>query len=144
MATHGNLAAMAGLLGRSRARLKEYIYKTPEALELLQDMDSAILDNVEHGHTKLALSGDGPAQRFLLATKGKNRGYHKETTIVPPGQQDQSQNIQRINLVAPPMKTINHDDEDVDVVNDVEEAEWTDEPIEVDGSSDNQLGLFDE
>lgn len=147
MVTHGNLAAMSALLGRSRVRIKDYVYKTPEALALLQDMDSAIVDNVEMGHTKLALSGDGAAQRFILGTKGKDRGYHKETTIVPAGQQDHSNNVQKINIVAPDLKTIEHDDgERYQIAADLESKYDVVEDIDVnvEGGHEEQLGLFDE
>ena len=100
----GNLNRAAYLLRRSRVRLKDYVYRTDAAIEFLDNFQEGLLDYVEASHNRAALAGDGSAQRFLLSTLGKQRGYSTKTeTKVEHGVQE---HVHTINLVAPNTKVI--------------------------------------
>lgn len=73
--TKGNLLEMSGLLLRRRSALRDYIFATIEVKDVYDEVHEALLDSAESMHNTLALSGDGPALRFILSTLGKERGY---------------------------------------------------------------------
>lgn len=73
--TGGVFTDIASLLGRSRTSVVSYLSKTPALEELLEDVSEQFLDQIEKLHKTAALSGDLNAQRFILTTLGKRRGY---------------------------------------------------------------------
>lgn len=89
---HGNVHRAAGALGMRRAKLKHWLELTPEAQSCMNDLLEANLDEVEAVQMAAAMGGDMGAGRFILQTKGKDRGYvtRNETTgkdgadLVPP------------------------------------------------------------
>lgn len=74
-AARGNWADMAKLLGRNRQRVKDWVESRPEVLAYREDVVQGIIDEVEYKHLDSALAGDGSAQRFILSTLAKERGY---------------------------------------------------------------------
>lgn len=75
LSTEGTLSRAAMLLGRSRARLRDYVYRNPDVLTWFDDLKEGSIDIVEHHHMKAAVNGDLGAGRFILTTLGKDRGY---------------------------------------------------------------------
>lgn len=73
--TRGVPADMKRLLGKGRATIGRYIDSKPALKELLEDVAEDFLDEVEKLHKNAALQGDLTAQRFILQTLGKRRGY---------------------------------------------------------------------
>lgn len=80
--SRSNYAEMARLLGRNRSKVRDYVLRTSEAKLAFDDVREALLDDVESYTFTAAINGDGPSQRFLLQTLGKDRGYstRQETT----------------------------------------------------------------
>ena len=78
----GNLGKMAKLLNRRRSALWKHIRDRQDMWRLWTDFHESKMDTVENLHWQAALDGDLGAQRFLLQTKGKDRGYstRQETT----------------------------------------------------------------
>lgn len=73
--SHANYAEMARLLGRKRSKVRDFVLGNAEAKLLFDDVREGMLDDIEGGVFAAAISGDGPSQRFVLSTIGKNRGY---------------------------------------------------------------------
>lgn len=71
----GNYGVMAHLLGRSRASVKRYVETRPDVWSFYEDHFEAVLDKVEDNLIEAALEGDLTAARFVLQTRGKERGY---------------------------------------------------------------------
>ncbi len=71
----GELGAIAQSLGRGRQAIRNYIFSSPPILEIFAEVTESILDKVEQCVYDLATSGDLAAGRFVLSTKGKNRGW---------------------------------------------------------------------
>lgn len=77
--TECNVGKMALLLGRSRAKLKEWLNK-PAHSDVKQFMDDhfqSLLDCAENNIVKEAAAGNLAASKWLLETRGKDRGYTK-------------------------------------------------------------------
>ena len=81
----GSLADAAELLGLSRTRLRAFIERTPDLGDLLDQYRESVLDRVERNVHKRALNGDWKAERFILSTLGRVRGYGNKTTIEHEG-----------------------------------------------------------
>jgi hypothetical protein len=79
MVTGAVLSDMSKLLGRSRVTISSYIGKNPHLAELVDEVAETFLDEVEKLHKGAALQGDLGAQRFILTTLGKDRGYVTRT-----------------------------------------------------------------
>jgi hypothetical protein len=77
--TGGVLSDAAKLLNRSRTVISSYIANTPHILELAEEVVDSFLDAVEKLQKDAALAGDSQAQRFILTTLGKRRGYTTRT-----------------------------------------------------------------
>ena len=73
--TSGVPSDMGKLLGRSRTAVVSFVSKNPHLEELLDEVAEHFLDEIEKLHKTAALSGDLNAQRFILTTLGKKRGY---------------------------------------------------------------------
>ncbi len=74
-ATNGNFAQMAVCLGRRRSSVRNFILANLDVKDIYDEVHEVFLDTVEQSHASLALGGDGPSLRFILATLGKDRGY---------------------------------------------------------------------
>jgi len=79
MVTGSNYAAMSVLLGRNRNRVKDYVLSHSDVYEIFEGVNETYLDLIERSAKHQAILGDGPMQRFFLATQGKNRGYTTRT-----------------------------------------------------------------
>lgn len=77
--SHGNYAQMARLLGRRRNKVRDFVLSKPEIKEIFDEVRESLVDDVEASVFSCALAGDGPSQRFVLSTIGKNRGYSTRT-----------------------------------------------------------------
>lgn len=72
---NGNMSKAAGLLNRSRDALRRWLKHRPDFIEMVTSMEDSMLDSVEEVLHSQALSGDPAQVRFVMSTKGKNRGY---------------------------------------------------------------------
>lgn len=77
--TQGVLLDAAKILKRSRSSLEAFISKDHRLMDLRNELAASLMDRVESLHNRSALNGDATAQRFLLSTLGKNRGYSTRT-----------------------------------------------------------------
>jgi len=71
----------------------EYIKKWPETLAALADESEKYLDLTESACIDRIKNGDGQMIRFVLATKGKRRGYGTEETPADTAGDDTAVNI---------------------------------------------------
>ena len=78
-AARGNLSFAARLLNRRRNRLRSYLDRSPEMLQLWDDIRDEVIDKVEQNCYDLALNGDPTSIRFVLSTIGKDRGWTQRT-----------------------------------------------------------------
>lgn len=80
--TSGNLGKAATLLNRARDSLQRWLKHNVELYRVVVDAEETALDTAEELVRNQALAGDPAQLRFLLQTKGKNRGYstRQETT----------------------------------------------------------------
>lgn len=79
--SNGHIADAALLLGRQRGQFARWLKAHPEFSVLQDDLVETDLDTVERSVFDAAKSGDGANARFLLTTKGKNRGYSTRTEL---------------------------------------------------------------
>lgn len=75
VATGGIYSQMAGLLGRRRSGIKDFVEGNPDIHAVKKDLQETLLDSVEQSQFVQAIRGDGPSGRFLLSTLAKDRGY---------------------------------------------------------------------
>ena len=73
--TAGNMGKAAALLNRARDSLQRWLKHNQELYRVVVDAEETALDNAEELVRNQALAGDPAQLRFLLQTKGKNRGY---------------------------------------------------------------------
>jgi len=72
----GNKSEAARQLGMERRVLQERIDRSPTLVSLMSDLNEDIIDEAETNHRKRVRSGQDPtAERFILQTLGKGRGY---------------------------------------------------------------------
>ena len=71
----GNQAAVARAFGVDRSRITQYMAAHPELAAVKQEAEEAILDHAESALYRAVLQGELSAVKWLLATKGKGRGY---------------------------------------------------------------------
>lgn len=84
--TGGNLAATARELGLTRQRLSDRINKNPDLQQLLSDMREEVIDVAEGNMFQRVKSGADPAaEKFILSTIGRQRGYSTSVAGVGPG-----------------------------------------------------------
>lgn len=77
----GNKAAICRELGITRTKLDERINKSPELQELMNDLREEVIDTAESNMFRRVESGADPAaERFILSTIGRNRGYSTSVT----------------------------------------------------------------
>lgn len=72
----GNVSRAARLLGFTRTKLQERIDRKPDLIQLLADLREEAVDDAETNQLLRARSGADPqAERFVLQTLGRKRGY---------------------------------------------------------------------
>lgn len=74
----GNVSTVADRLQCCWDTADAAIKASPQALKLFTGEENRLLDKVESKAYKKAEDGDGVMIRFILATKGKKRGYTYE------------------------------------------------------------------
>lgn len=78
--SEGNIAVAARALGLSRTKLQERIDRSPALITMLSDIREEVVDHAETNTMKRAKSGVDPiAEKFVLQTLGKSRGWNTAT-----------------------------------------------------------------
>lgn len=75
VAQSGNIGATARFLRVSRRWLKSRIDRKAPLISLLQDMRETVIDQAEVNVFNDVIKNDPTANRFVLSTIGKERGY---------------------------------------------------------------------
>lgn len=75
LATGGNYVNMAKLLSRTRAAVVDFVRGNEDVAKFRNDVFEGGMDEMEDMARSLALEGDRTMLKFMLTTKGKNRGY---------------------------------------------------------------------
>lgn len=75
LASEGNKSHAARALGISRRRIGERIDRSPALTALCQDVVEEVLDQAETNVYADVRKNDATANRFVLATRGKERGW---------------------------------------------------------------------
>lgn len=75
----GNYAEIAKALGRRREGVRGVIARNGDLARLHAEVYQEFLDEVESGFMRTALMGDKDAMKFVLQTRGKDRGYTTRT-----------------------------------------------------------------
>ena len=76
--SYGVVGTIAGRLACDWNTAKRYIDKWPETQQAILDERESYLDLTENACIDRIKQGDGSMIRFVLATKGKKRGYGTE------------------------------------------------------------------
>lgn len=71
----GNVSLAARVLGRSRRSLHGHVLRNPILADLLEDIQNIKLDMIEDKASEMAIAGDGALIKYILGTRGKDRGY---------------------------------------------------------------------
>lgn len=71
----GNITNTAKRLKCERAKLSNFINRTPELMEIVQQFRSALADLAEEALQKQIRRGDNACIIFTLKTQGRDRGY---------------------------------------------------------------------
>lgn len=74
-ASEGNISKAAALLGVGRTSVARFVQQNPDLHSVLDEYTETIIDVAEDVLKEQVKEGDGAQVRFLLNTKGKNRGY---------------------------------------------------------------------
>jgi hypothetical protein len=89
-----------GIISKIAARLQcnwhtvdETIKLYPECMQALADENETILDFTESKAIERINDGDGTMIRFMLATKGKKRGYTYEDKLEDDDAEDNTVNV---------------------------------------------------
>lgn len=93
----GNLKEAALLLNRPRESLNRWLKANKDMMLVLADLEESFIDDVETLVKSSARAGDGAQQRYLLSTKGKNRGY--STRVEATGKDGSDLEFARIAVV---------------------------------------------
>lgn len=93
----GNLRLAASMIGRPRETLVRWLNANKDMYQIAQDIEESTLDDVETLVRQGAKAGDAAQQRFLLTTKGKNRGY--TTRVENTGKDGAELNFARVAVV---------------------------------------------
>ena len=73
--TGGNYANMAKLLSRTRTSVVNFVRSHEDIAKFRNDVFESKVDAIEEMAEELALAGDKTMIKFMLTTKGKNRGF---------------------------------------------------------------------
>lgn len=73
--SRGNVSLAARLLGRSRRSLHGHVLRNLVLSDLLEDIQDIKLDMIEDKASQMAIAGDGALIKYILGTRGKDRGY---------------------------------------------------------------------
>jgi hypothetical protein len=77
VASDGNIGAAARSLGCTRTYLQQRIDRNPDLIIMLDDLREEAVDQAESNQLTRAKSGADPsAERFVLQTLGKRRGWN--------------------------------------------------------------------
>ena len=100
-ATYGNQSAVARKFGVSRQAVADYISRYPRLQVALAEANDTILDNGESALYKAVLQGEPWAVKWLLATKGKARGYVERQEVTGKDGEPFTITIRRVNSARP-------------------------------------------
>lgn len=75
MKADGNIGVAAQMLARPRETLVRWLKANHDMAVIAENIRETKLDHVEDVVMRQALQGDGAQARFLLQTRGKERGY---------------------------------------------------------------------
>lgn len=98
---HGNQAAVARAFGVDRSRITQYMEQHPELRAVKQEAEEAILDHAESALYRAVLSGEPWAVKWLLATKGKGRGYVERQEVTGKDGEAFSITVRRVTSAEP-------------------------------------------
>lgn len=98
IASRGNLTDCARELGVSRTRLKVRIEGNPTLVATLEELTEGVLDKAEQNVFDGVMRGDAADSRFVLQTKGKERGWAQGVA----GTGKNGEIVVQINRLAPP------------------------------------------
>ena len=104
--SYGIMSTVAARLHCDWHTADDAIKRFPEALQAMADEGESVLDFTEGKAIERIRDGDGVMIRFMLATKGKKRGYTYEERLEDP---DDDSDESPLNVIC--------DGEDVDPVN---------------------------
>jgi len=76
---YGNITRGIDAIGLTRATHYYYMNNDPYYAKYFNEIDEMILDYVEEKSRDISLSGDKDMIKFMLKTKGKDRGYTERT-----------------------------------------------------------------
>lgn len=77
----GSRSGAADLLGISRPRLSSYIANRPDLIDLCKEIREGIKDRVEQNVLRKALDGDWQAEKLILTTIARDRGYGPSVVV---------------------------------------------------------------
>ncbi len=97
IATEGNKSKAARDLGMSRKRLVERAERIPALVALMEDLREDILDTAEDNVFADVRKNDPTANRFVLSTLGKTRGWSQGVA----GSGKDGEIVVQINRLAP-------------------------------------------
>ncbi len=86
--SYGIMSTVAARLHCDWHTADDAIKRFPEALQAMADEGESVLDFTEGKAIERIRDGDGVMIRFMLATKGKKRGYSYEERIEDDGTED--------------------------------------------------------
>ena len=98
---HGNQAAVARAFGVDRSRITQYMEQHPELRAVKQEAEEAILDHAESALYRAVLQGELAAVKWLLATKGKGRGYVERSELTGKDGEPFSITVRRVTSAEP-------------------------------------------
>ena len=84
----GIISTVAGRLGCDWHTAKKYIDKWTETRRAYADSTETVLDFVEGKAIERVKEGDGSMIRFILATKGRKRGYGEKPVVDESAEDD--------------------------------------------------------
>lgn len=96
-ASFGNQSAVARKFGVSRQAVAKFIETRPALQVVLDEAQQSILDNAESALYRAILQGEPWAVKWLLATKGKSRGYVERQEVTGQGGEPLTITIRRVN-----------------------------------------------
>ena len=91
--SYGVKSDIAKRLGCDWHTADTFIKKWPETIQAYEDENESYLDMTENACIERIKKGDGQMIRFVLATKGKRRGYGTEKTPADTAGEDTAVNI---------------------------------------------------
>jgi len=79
--TGGNVTAIAARVGCAWHTARSYIDRHPTVMDVYENERNTILDEIEDVAIAIARERDGPMIRYLLSTRGRDRGYGESLTV---------------------------------------------------------------